>query len=117
MHRDIHKPGIGVEAQVGVGQLHGFDALVHLVGVVRAAGSRRLGLHDVEHLQHGDTLAVGRQLENAPAAVIGGDRLHPLGRESGQVLGGHGAAQPLRRFQNRRSDFALIVRIAALLGH
>jgi hypothetical protein len=68
-----------VVLDVGVGELHGFDAGVEFGGAVRAGGCGRKLLHDVEHFKRGDAVAVGRQLVDGPIAIGGGDGLNPFG--------------------------------------
>ena len=82
-----------VGLDVGVGELHGLDAGVEFGGAVRASGGGRELLHDVEHFEGGDAVAVGRQLVDGPIAIGGVHRLNPLGGVGSEIVGGHGAAE------------------------
>ena len=81
-----------VARHVGIGELLGFDHDVQRGGGVVAVILEREILHDVEHGERGDALAVGRQLVDLPAAIGGGDRLDPFGLELREVLERVGAA-------------------------
>ena len=73
---------------VGVGELLGLDHDVERIdGVVAVLGHGKV-LHDIEHGERGDALAVGRQFVDGPAAVGGGDGLDPLGLEVAKVFQG-----------------------------
>ena len=93
LHRNAGEARIAdVPEQVGVGELLRLDHRVQRARRVKAPLADGELLEDVEHLQRGDALAVGRQLADLPAAVGGLDGLHPLGLELRQVLGRHHAA-------------------------
>ena len=62
-----------VVIHVGVGELLGFDHHVQRIDGVMPVLRHGKVLHDVEHGERGDALAVGRQLVDGPAAVGGGD--------------------------------------------
>ena len=96
-HGHLGEARVGhVAAQVGVGQFLRLDLVVQRVGRLRPQLRQRKRLHDVEHLERRDALAVGRQFVDLPAAVLGRDRRHPLGLELGQV-GGVEAFRPAAR--------------------
>ena len=76
-----------IAQQVGVGEFLGFDHHVQSFGAVVAILRQRKSFHHVEHLKRRDSLSVGRQFRDGPAAIVGGDRLDPLGLEVGQVGG------------------------------
>ena len=75
----------------------------------------RADLEDVEHLEHADALAVGRQLEDVVAVVVGRDRLDPLGLELAQVRQRHHAAERAHLGHDRLRDLALVERVTPLL--
>ena len=92
-HRHAPKPRIADEAQqVRVCQLLRFDHRVHRTRRRPAELGERKALHDVQHLERSDALAVGRNLVHSPPAIGGADRLHPLGTEFGEVRSRHRAA-------------------------
>ena len=115
--------GNGTEARiadvlihVGVGQFLGLDHDVQRSdGVVAVVGHGKV-FHDVEHGERGDALAVGRQLVDGPAAVGGGDGLHPLGLEVGEVFEGVRAAVGVEELDHGFGHGAVVIGIAALGG-
>ena len=76
----------------------------------------RRGAHDVEHHQRRDALLVGRQLVDRPAAVVRRDRIDPFRGEVGEVVPGHGAAEPRRCREDALRDRALVEGVTAVLG-
>ena len=81
-----------------------------------AHGLEVVALEDVEHLERGDALAVRRQLPHVVAAVVGRDRLDPLGVVRGQVRGGEIAAVGAHVLLDALGDLALVEGVAAALG-
>jgi hypothetical protein len=70
--------GVGVvRGPVLEGQLLRLDHQVERRGRLRAHALQVVGLQQVEHLEDGDPLAVGGQLPDVVAAVVGGDGLDP----------------------------------------
>jgi len=59
---------------------------MQIVGTVTTHRAQIIALEQIEHLQDGDPLAVGRKLPHVVAAVVGRDRLDPLGRMVGEIL-------------------------------
>ena len=49
-----------VVLDVGVGELHGFNAGMEFGGAVRTGRCGGKALHDVEHFERGDAVAIGR---------------------------------------------------------
>ena len=84
-HRDVRESRIAVVPQIGIRQLHGFDPPVQFVtGRIRTVLAGRLGFHDVQHLERGDPLAVGRQFVHAPSAVVRSKSAPPTRRRMRQ---------------------------------
>ena len=106
-----------VALQVGIGQLLRLDLPVQRLGAGGRIVRQRHRLHDVEHLERGHALAVRRQFVDLPAAIVGGDRLHPFGAEFAQIGRRHDAAQAVEGAQNRLGDGAAIVGVGAAGGH
>ena len=75
---------------------------------------QRKALQDVQHLQGGDALRVGRNLADRPAAVVGLDRLHPLGLEIGKVVERHRAALLVDDVDDGLRGGTLVVAVAPL---
>ena len=73
-------------------------------------------LHDVEHGERGDALAVGRKFVDFPAAVGGGDGIDPFGLEVGEIFEGMGSALGLEELHEVFRHFALIVAVASVRG-
>ncbi len=86
--------------EVGIGQFFRFDHGVQRAGLRGTAEvfAERKRLHDVEHFERGDALAVGRHLVDRPAAIGGGDGIDPFGGVVGEIL----RASSRRRGASRR---------------
>ena len=84
-------------------------------GVVAILGHRKV-LHDVEHGERGDTLAVGRKLVDGPAAIGGGDRLDPLGLEVAKVFQRMHAAVGVEELDHRLGHRPVVERVPAMSG-
>ena len=74
-----------VAVHVRISQLFRFDHGLQRVGGVLSPLRERKSLHDVEHLQRGDALAVRRDFVDGPAVVSGRNRLDPFARIIGQI--------------------------------
>ncbi len=84
---ELVKPGVGeILRPVRVGQLLGFDEQMQIIGIVTSHRAEIIALEQIEHLQDGDPLAVGRKLPHVVAAVVGRDGLDPFGRMVGEIL-------------------------------
>ena len=115
--RQLAERRIGVElGPIGKGQLLGLDEQVKPLGTAGAHPADIVRLDQVEHLQGGDALAVGRQFPDVVAAVVGRDRLDPFGRVIGQVLERHVAAVRLGIVDDLPGDLAAVERRRAVLG-
>ncbi len=91
----------------------GLDHVVeHLRRIPRPLGQVHL-LQDVEHLQGGKTLAVGRQFIQLVAAIVHLGRLHPLAPVGGQVPVGHVGADALEIVVHAPRQLALVKGLAA----
>ena len=115
--------GTGSEARiadvlvhVGVGELLGLDHHVQRIDGVVAVLRHGKVLHDVEHGERGDALAIGRQLVDGPAAVGGGDGLDPLGLEVAEVFQGMRAAVGIEELDHGLGHGPVVEGIAAMLG-
>src|SRR6185437_10170170 len=58
-----------------------------------------------------------REFVDSPAAVVGGNRFHPLRRELRQVSGTHSSTKRGRSIKNGASNLAFVERVPPLLGH
>ena len=68
---------------------------------------------DVQHLQGGDALAIGRQFKDFVAPVVGGDRLDPFRAMAGQVLVAEETTVLLHIAGNRPGHLALVEDVPA----
>ena len=117
LHRDRREARVAdVLVHVGIGELLGLDHHVQRVGGVVAVLRHGKVLHDVEHGERGDALAVGRQLVDSPAAVGGGDGLDPLGLEVAEVFEGVRAAVGLKELDHGLGHGPVVVSVAAVRG-
>ncbi len=101
---------------VGVGKLLGLDHHLQRIDGIVAVLSHGKVLHDVEHGESGDALAVGRKLVDGPAAVGGGDGLDPLGLEVAKVFQGMRAAVGVEELDHGLGHGAVVIGVAALCG-
>ena len=76
----------------------------------------RKRLHDVEHFERGQALAVGRQFVDRPAAIGGGDGIDPFAGVLGKILLRERSAVALRCLHDALRDFAFVVGVAPALG-
>ena len=106
---------VGVESDhVGVRELLRLDHRVQGARRVVAVLGERKGLHDVEHLERRDALAVRRQLVDRPTVIRRRNRVDPLAVEAGHIRGGHRAAVTRERRENLLGDLALVECVASL---
>src|SRR6185437_11828939 len=118
LHRNFAEARVSVVAiEVGVGKLHRFNLLVQFDGTLWTPGIRLEIGHDVQHFQSSHSLAVGRRLVNAPAAVVNGDGVHPLGGELSQVIGLHSAACVGGGLKDRFRDLPAVEGVRTLIGN
>ena len=116
-NRHLGKAGIGdISQHIGIGELLRLDLEVQCLDRIVSPLVDRGGAHDVEHHERCDALLVGRQFIDRPAAVVGRDRIDPFRGEVGEVVRGHGAAEPRRGRKNALRDRALVEGVAAVLG-
>src|SRR5579872_403782 len=73
-------------------------------------------LHDVEHFQSGQTLAIWRQFVNGPAAIGGRNRVHPFCGIFGKIFFRMRSAMPARGLYNAFGKLALVEGVAAALS-
>ena len=77
-NRRLLKCGVGVEpGPVLERELLGLDEPVQVVGTAEAGSAEVVPLEDLQHLQRGDALAVGRQLPHVVTAVVERSRVRP----------------------------------------
>jgi len=114
---DAHVIDVGVELRAVLeGQLLG---LGHHVPEVHRVATHRLQierLQDVEDLERGDALAVGRQFIKCHSAVVGAPRFDPVGVVLFEVRQREETAVGLGERDDRFGDRAIVVRVASTLG-
>ena len=116
-HGDPGEGGVGViPGAIFVGELLGLDQDVEPLGGVRAHALEVVGLHQVEHLEHGDPLAVRRELPDVKAPVIRRDGLVPRRGMAREVLLGEQAADGLRVGDDGVGDLPFVVGVGPLGG-
>ena len=114
---NIHHARVGnVPVSIGESQPHRLDQVVISVDRLRTHGPDVEPLDDVQGLQRGDALAVGRAFPAGDAPVVGGNRLVPIGGVGRQVLGGQPPAVLLDEGRHLFSDRAVVEGLAAALG-
>ena len=106
-----------VPDQVGVGELLCLDHHVESLRAVESPILQRVLLHDVQHHQRGNAIAVRRQLADSPAAVCRADWRYPFRLKLRQVGSGKGSADLLRELQDRLCRGAFVETITALRGN
>src|SRR6059058_4628291 len=73
-------------------------------------------LEDLEHLEHGDALAVGRELPYAIALERCGDRLDPFGPVVLEVVEREVTAQRAHALRDAAAQLAAVQRADPLIG-
>jgi hypothetical protein len=116
-HRDAPETRVAdIAKHVGVSELLRLDHRMQRLRRVESPLAQRKALEDVQHLQRGDALSVGRQLGHRPAAVAGLDRLDPFGLELRKIVERHGAALLAHDVHDRLRGGAPVVAVATLFG-
>ena len=105
-----------VLVHVGVGEFLGLDHDVEGIDGVMAILGHAEVLHDIEHGERGDALAVGRKFIDGPATVGSGDGLDPLGLEVAEVFEGVSPTVGIEELDHRLSHGTFVESIAAMLG-
>ena len=84
--REPTERGIGVELRsVGERELLRFRKQMDVLGTLRPHRLQVEAFQDVEHLQRGDPLSIGRQLPHGVPAIRGRDRIEPVALVFGEV--------------------------------
>ena len=113
--RDVGSMGITyISLKVGIGEFLGFDLQVQGFLAVVPPLLDGEWFHDVQHLERGDSLPVGRHLVDGPAMIGGADGVNPFRLEFGQIVGLHIAAKLTLQLQDRSRRFSLVKPIAAM---
>ena len=110
--------GIGIEARdIGIGEPLGFDHEVQRFGA-SALPLRQVDiLEDIDHLQRGKALAVGRQFAQlVPILVAGAGGLDPFAAVGGKILAREGAALRLQVIDDHIGQIAVVIGIAPVAG-
>ncbi len=114
--------GLGLADEVGirevgisvrVGEFHGLDEDVHIVGAVVTHGGEIERLQDVEHHQQGRPLTVEGLLVNRVAPVGGRGRLFDARKELREILEHEGRTVLLEKGDHFLSDVSLVEAIAS----
>ena len=109
--------GVSVVASAVLeGEPLGLDRMVQGGGRLEAHALDVELLHDVEHLQRDQALAVGREAINIHPAIVDAMGRVPAGVMCRQVSLGHPAADPLEVTFDGLGDFALVEGPSAALG-
>ena len=116
-HRHLGEGRISVEFRAVLEhQLFGLDHHMKRGGALEPHRAQVESLEDVQHLQRGDALAVGREFINVVPAIISGNRLDPrrgmvleIGLAEPAAVGAHEAVNLVR-------DLAAIKGIATPVG-
>ncbi len=87
------------------------------VGALRAHPPHIEAFDNVQRLQGGDTLPIGRTLPAGDAPVVGGDRLIPVGAVARQVFVGQPSALFLDEGRHLLSNFPLVKGLGASLRY
>ena len=117
LHRDGREARIAdVLVHIGVGKFLGLDHDMESIDGVVAILCHGKVLHDIEHGQRGDALAIGGQLIDSPATVGGGDGLNPLGLEVAEVFQGVSSSVGIKEFDHGLGHGTVIESIAPMLG-
>ena len=108
---DVVELGVAVVGvAIGVGQFHGFDGVMNVIGRV---GLRAIvAFHDVQDFEHRGTLAPEAGLVNGVAVEGGGDGLLGLKLEGGHVFIAQQSAVGLAEGVDLAGDFAAIEIVA-----
>ena len=118
LHRDGSEARIAdVLVHVGVGKFLGLDHDMESIDGVVAILCHGKVLHDIEHRQRGDALAIGGQLIDSPAAVSGRDGLDPLRLEVTKVFKRVRSTVGIKEFDHRLGHGTVIESIAAMFGN
>ena len=116
--RQARKIGIGIEARdIGIGEPLGFHHVVQRFGA-SALPLRQVDiLEDIDHLQRGKALAVGRQFAQlVPILVPGTGGLDPFAAVGGKILAREGAALRLQVIDDHIGQIAVVIGIAPVAG-
>ena len=116
LQRDVHEGRVGkVGIAVEEGLLGGLDDKVVIVRAAFPYLRQVEVVEDVQDLQRGHALGVGRQVPGPAVAVRHGDGLHPVGRMPGKVPHGEQAAVLFQIRRYGRGDGALVELVRALV--
>ena len=86
---------------------------MQMVGAAEAGAAEVEALQDLQHLERGDALAVGRQLPHVVAAVVDAERFDPLGAVRGEVFVAEEAADSRMNASIVRAIVAAVEGVAA----
>ncbi len=101
---------------VGVGEFFGFDEEVKIIGAVPSHRPNVVTFQDVQDLERGNSLAVGRKLPHIVAAVVGRDGFDPFGPVVLEVLHAEVTAERFAGGDDLSGDGAAVVGIASPFG-
>ena len=115
-YRQTGEGRVGDEAMgVGKGQAHGFDHEVGAIRSVRVVAQVELA-QDRQRHQRGESLAVGRALEDPQSLEDRRDRLVPGDAMAGEIRLAHHAPGVSQRGDDRLADLTLIKNLAPAIG-
>ena len=117
LDRHTRKGHIGVETgPVFKGQFLSLHEIVNAIGAAIAHGGDIVAFQDIKDLEGSDPLAVGGQFPDIVAAVVGGDRLHPLGGVGSQVFVREETVHLFHEVVDCAGDLALIESVPTFPG-
>ena len=114
LRRGLGKGRVGIEARgILKGEALGFGDMMQHLGAAALPLCKVNVLENIDHLQRGEALAVGRQFAQFVAlAVMGAGDIHPLAAMRGEIGEGEGAALPLQVIDHHLCQSALVEGIA-----
>ncbi len=105
-----------IALQVAKSQLLGFNLnMQHLHARLFIRPDLEI-LQDVEHFKRPDSLPVGWQLGDLPAAIIGRDRLHPFGVICAKIGARYGSTERARSLEQRFTHRTIVESPRAQFG-
>ena len=115
--RHLRKIHVGVvNCPILESQFLGFDEQMQMLGGVGLHGADVKVLQQIEDLQSGDSLAVGRDLPDVVATIARADRLDPVGGMLPKVTNRKPTAVGLGELDNLLGNLALVEGLGAVPG-